>query len=264
MSYQVLTTLDFNNSGKIVNLPDGVNPQDPVTVSQLNSSVEGLSWKDNVVVASSGSNVNTLSPGSSVDGISLSVNNRVLLKDQTTQSENGIYIWNGASIPMTRALDANSSTDLSQAITTVEQGTSAGATFRQTAVNPTIGSTSIVWTPFGTVAPAASTSTAGIAAFATQVEVDAGSVSNKTVTPSTLAGWSGKLKKVSQLIGDGIATSFTVTHNFATRDVIVNVFRNSGNYDLILADVNLTSTNQVQIVFNSPPASNAFKVVVMA
>lgn len=264
MSHQVLTTLDFNNSGKIINLPDGVNAQDPVTVAQLNSSVEGLAWKDSVVVASPGANVNILSPGATIDGITLSVNNRVLLKDQTTQSENGIYIWNGVDVPMTRSLDTNSSTELSQAITTVEQGTSAGATFRQTAVNPTIGTTSIVWTSFGTVAPAASTSTAGIAAFATQSEVDAGVVTNKTLTPATLSTWSGRIKKLSQLIGDGTATSFTVTHNFNTRDVVVNVFRNSGNYDLVLVDVNLTSINQVQIVFNSAPSSNAFKVVVMA
>jgi hypothetical protein len=264
MSHQVLTTLDFNNSGKIVNLPDGVNLQDPVTVSQLNSAVEGLSWKDNVVVASPGSNVSILSPGASIDGISLALNNRVLLKDQTAQAENGIYIWNGAAVPMTRAVDANSDGELSQAIVTVEQGTSAGSTFRQTAVNPVVGTTAIVWTAFGTTSPAATTTTAGISALATQPEVDAGTVSNKTVTPATLSNWSGRIKKFSQVIGDNTATSFTVTHNFGTRDVVAQVYRNSGNYDLVLVDVNLTSTNQVQVVFNTAPAASSYKVVVFA
>jgi len=260
---QVLTTLDFANSGKLVNLPDGVNPQDAATVAQLNAAVEGLSWKDNVLVASPGANVSLAAPGATVDGVTMTANARVLLKDQTAATENGIYIWNGAATPMTRAPDANSSSELSQAIVTVEQGSSAGATFRQTAVNPVIGTTNIVWASFGTSAPAATTTTPGVIAIATQPEVDAGT-GGKAVTSETLANWSGRMRKLVQLIGDGSATSYTVTHNFNTRDVQVQVFRNSGSYDLVLVDVNATSLNSVNVVFSAAPAANAFRVVVMA
>ena len=260
---QVLTTLDFANTGKIQNLPDGVNAQDPATVAQLNAAVEGLSWTDNVLPASPGANINIAAPGATIDGITMVASARVLLKDQTAPAENGIYIWNGAAVAMTRSLDANASSELSQAIVTVESGTSAGATFRQTAVNPTIGTTAIVWTSFGVVAPAATPTTPGIAALATQAEVDAGTVSNKIVTPATLASWLSRQRKIAQTIGDGTATSYTITHNFNTRDVNVQVFRTSGNYDMVLVDVNVTSVNSVTIVFNSISAF-AFRAVVFA
>ena len=63
----------------------------------------------------------------------------MLVRAQTSGAENGIYVWNGAATPMTRALDASTFDELEQATTTVEEGTSAGTTYRQTAVNGTLG-----------------------------------------------------------------------------------------------------------------------------
>jgi hypothetical protein len=99
---------------------------------------------------------------------------RVLVRAQSTASENGIYVWNGASTAMTRSLDASTFAELEQAVTTVEEGTSAATTWRQDQINGTIGSSSISWVAFGTAAPAASESTAGIAELATQAETDTG------------------------------------------------------------------------------------------
>ena len=45
---------------------------------------------------------------------------RFLAKNQTAPAENGIYIWNGAAVAATRALDANTAAELEQAIVTVE------------------------------------------------------------------------------------------------------------------------------------------------
>lgn len=263
MPQQILTTLDFNNSGRINNLPDGVNPQDPATVAQLNAAVEGLSWKDNAQVASPGANINISSPGATIDGVTMTANMRVLLKDQTAATENGLYIWNGASTPMTRALDANAPAELSQAIIVIEQGTSAGATFRQTTVNPVIGTSPIVFASFGTVAPAATTTTAGIVQLATQAEVDAGVVTNKAVSPDKLKSSALLLRKVAQTFGDGTATSYTITHNLNTRDIEVSIFRNSGNYDQVLCDIQATTLNSITVGFNSAPAANAFRAVVI-
>ena len=39
MAIDVQRTLDFGNTRKIINLPDGVNAQDPATVAQLNAAV---------------------------------------------------------------------------------------------------------------------------------------------------------------------------------------------------------------------------------
>jgi hypothetical protein len=71
------------------------------------------------------------------------------------------------------------------------------------------------------------------------------------------------LKKVSASIGDGSATTYTVTHNFNTRDVVVRVFPNSGEYDDVEVDVQRTSVNAVTLVFASAITVNAYRVVVI-
>lgn len=68
-------------------------------------------------------NVNTASPGSTIDGVTLVSGDRVLLKNQSTASQNGIYIFNGASSAMTRALDADTWAKLVKKIVIVEEGT---------------------------------------------------------------------------------------------------------------------------------------------
>lgn len=261
MSVLVTRSLDFNNTAKITNLPDGVNPQDAATVAQLNSAIEGVAWKDSCRVATQ-ANLNLASPGASIDSVSMSAGDRVLVRAQTTASENGIYIWNGAAVAMTRALDASTFAELEQAVTTVEEGTSAGVSYRQTAVNGTIGSTSVTWTTFGTSAGPASETSQGVAEIATQAETDAGTDDERIVTPAKLAASPWATKKLAQNIGDGSATSYTVTHNFNTRDVRVEVYRNSGNYDSVLAEVQRTSVNAVTILFDSAPSSNAFRVLI--
>src|SRR5574343_1048193 len=106
MSKHILTNMDFNGVARILNLPDAIAAGQPVTFDQLNSAIEGLSWKDNVRVATQG-NINLASPGATIDGVTMVSGDRVLVKAQTTQADNGIYIWNGAAVAMTRSLDAN-------------------------------------------------------------------------------------------------------------------------------------------------------------
>lgn len=263
MAIQIATTLNFANTSRIVNLPDGVSPQDAATVAQLQSAVEGLAWKDSARVAAQ-ANTNLAAPGATVDGITLVANDRVLIRAQTVGAENGIYIFNGASVAMTRALDANTAPELEQAVVTVEEGTSNGVSYRQTAVNFALGTTSVVWAAFGTSAGPASASSAGIVQLATQVEVDSGVDALKVLTPATLAGSVFGTRKVNQNIGDGSATSYTVTHNLNTRDVKVDVYRNSGNFDGVLAEVQRTTVNSITILFDVAPAANAFRVLVRA
>jgi hypothetical protein len=262
MARQQLTDLDFNNVARIINLPNPQADQDAATMGYVKSIVEGLAWKDSVRVATQG-NINLSSPGATIDGIAMAAGDRVLVRSQTTASENGIYIWNGASTAMTRSLDANTAAELEQAVVTVEEGSSAGATFRQTNVNFTLGTDPVNWTTFGTSAPAATETTAGIAEIATQAETDAGTDDQRIVTPLKLANWSGRIRKVAALIGDGSATQFTVTHNLNTRDVHVAVYRNSGAYDQVNVDIEHTTATTVTIRFASAPGIDAFRVVVM-
>lgn len=262
MSKQVLSDFDFNNAARIVNLPDPTLAQHPATKAYVDSAVEGLAWKDSVRVAST-ANLTITGPGATIDGVTMSANDRVLLKDQTAASQNGLYIWNGAAVPMTRAADANTFAELEQAVVTVEEGTSAGASFRQTAVNGTIDSTSVTWTSFGTSAAAATETTAGVLEIATQSETDTGTDDLRAITALKLNNWSGRKRKATATFGDGSATSFNIDHNFNTRDVQVEVYRNSGNYDSVLCDVTRPSVNRVTLTFAAAPAASAFNVVVL-
>jgi len=254
---QQLADLDFNSVSKILNLPDPTSAQHPATKNYVDAALEGLAWKDNVKTGG-GSNINLTAPGSSIDSISMTSGDRFLARSQTLDLENGIYIWNGASTPATRAADMSASSEFNQAVVTVDQGTDAGTTWRQTAVSPTVGTTSIAFTTFGTAAPSSSETTAGIADLATQSETDTGTDDARIVTPLKLATWSKRPRQVSGTVGDGSATSYTLTHSFNTRNVIVHIWRNSGNYDQVDAEVRRNNVNSVDVLFSAAPTSAQF------
>lgn len=261
MSKQVLTDLDFTSVAKIVNLPSPTAVGDAATKGYVDSAVEGLAWKDSCVVSTQ-ANLNLAAPGATIDTVTMVVNDRFLVRNQSSVPENGIYIWNGAATPATRSADCSSAAELEQAVTTIEQGTDAGSTFRQTTVNFTLGSGDVVWASFGTAAPSASETTAGIAEVATQVETDTGTDDARMVTPLKLTNWSGRKLKYSADVGDGAATQYVVTHNLNSRDVDVTVRRNSGAYDEVICDAEMTTVNSVTLRFASAPANNAFRCIV--
>lgn len=257
----VLSNQDYNSSSRIINLPAPVAATEPVRLQDLNSAVEGLAWKDSCRVAAP-ANINISSPGASIDGITMVSGDRMLLQAQTAPAENGIYIWNGAAIAATRALDASTNDELESATTMVEEGTSGGTTYRQTSVNFVLNTAAVNWVTFGSNAPASTTTVAGVIRTATQAEVDAGSVTNAAVTPATLNNYVNRIKKFSVTIGDGSATAYTVTHNLNTLDVQVSVIRVAGGADVIV-DKARTGVNTVQITFATAPAAGSYRVVVI-
>tara|TARA_R100001443_G_scaffold39039_1_gene52478 strand:- start:7221 stop:9146 length:1926 start_codon:yes stop_codon:yes gene_type:complete len=110
----------------------------------------GLDFKDSVRVATT-ANVTVSGPGAAIDGITLSSGDRVLLKNQSTASENGIYVFNGAASALTRATDADSSTEVTSGMFTfVEEGTvNADSGFVLTTDGSiTVGSTSLAFAQF--------------------------------------------------------------------------------------------------------------------
>ena len=248
MPLDVQTSLDLGGVRKLLNVPNPTASGDAVNKAYVDSAVEGLSWKDSVRVTAA-VNVTLASPGATIDGVTMVANDRVLLKAQTTTSEHGIYIYNGSAT-------------LEQAVVTVEEGTGAGTTWRQTLVNFVLGTGSPAFSAFGTLAAAASESVAGLMEQATQAETDAGAVDNAAVTPLKLKNYSGMLKRYGQAVGDGSSTSITVTHNLNSREVVVEVYRNSGNYDTVLVEVRRTSVNAVTLVFDTPPTASQFYCVV--
>lgn len=261
MARQILTDFDFNSVSRIINLPNATSDQEPATLAQLKAQVEGLAWKDSVRVKAQAS-INLSAPGSSIDSVSLSNGDRFLAPSQSTPSQNGIYVWNGASTPATRALDSSTFAELEAAVVTVEEGTDAGTTWRQTQVNGTIDIDDVIWTAFGVVTPQATETTAGKIEIATQAETDTGTDDQRAITPLKLKNWSSAPKRYATDVGDGSNTSYAITHNLGSRDLQVKIYRNSGNYDEVDVEVRHTSTTQLTLVFSSAPTSSQFRVVV--
>jgi len=116
---------------QIVDAP--VNTTDAVNKGYVDSSLAGLSWKDSAIAATT-SNI-VLTGLQTIDGVVLSNGDRVLVKNQTNQVENGIYIVSATA--WSRSADFTSTTPL-QALNSlaifVEQGlTQADTGWTQTA-----------------------------------------------------------------------------------------------------------------------------------
>lgn len=100
------------------------------------------------VKAASTANVTVSNPGTStIDGVSLSNGDRVLLKNQTAPAENGIYVFATSSTAMTRATDMDAWTEVAGAFVAVEEGTANADSIWLCTANGggTINTTSITW-----------------------------------------------------------------------------------------------------------------------
>lgn len=69
-------------------------------------------------------------------------------------------------------------------------------------------------------------------------------------------------KKAAANVGNGVNTSFAISHNLGTRDVQVQVYDNS-TFDTVEVDVVRTDTNTVTVSFTVAPTTNAHRVVVI-
>jgi len=110
------------NSQNITNLADPVNTQDAATKGFVEATAQGLDVKDSCVATTTANiTISTaLNNGDTLDGVSLSTGDRVLVKNQSTSSQNGIYVV-GAS--PARAADLATGANAAGFFTFVEQGT---------------------------------------------------------------------------------------------------------------------------------------------
>jgi hypothetical protein len=256
----LLTGADVNNQ-RITSLADPTSATDAVTKQYVDSKLAGLTWKQPVRAATTtnGTLATAYANGSVIDGVTLATNDRVLLKDQTTQADNGIYTVNASGAP-TRATDADSSAELDSAAVLVTSGTvNADNAFTQTTNAPTVGSSNLVWAQFGganlPVAGAGLTRTGNTLAVNPGSGIIADGASTRIDTSVTA-------RHVAASVGDGSSTSIAVTHNLGTKDVIVSIRRNSDDVG-VLTDWTATSINVVTLTFAVAPTSSQYRVTVV-
>ena len=143
------------NNQKIVSLLDPTAAQDAATKNYVDNSVQGLDAKASVHAATT-ANIATLAGGApnTLDGVTLAANDRILVKDQTTANQNGIYtvttLGTGANGTWARASDMDAWTEVPSSYVWVENGTvNADTGWVCTAdAGGTLGTTSITWTKF--------------------------------------------------------------------------------------------------------------------
>lgn len=140
-------TLSYNSSTGVFTANTSTLALKSYVDSQVSASAQGLDVKGSVRVATTASI--TLSGTQTIDGVALSAGDRVLVKDQSTGSENGIYVV--ASGAWSRADDANSDADVTAGLFTfVSEGTSYADTGWVLSTNDTItlDTTALTFTQF--------------------------------------------------------------------------------------------------------------------
>jgi hypothetical protein len=144
-------TIDVS-SARITSLATPTQTTDAATKAYVDAQLQGLDVKNSVRVATTanGTLASAFANGQTVDGITLATNDRILLKDQSTGSENGIYTVNASGAP-TRATDFDADSEVTGGtFFFVEEGTvNADNGFVMTNDGTvTVGTTALVFTQF--------------------------------------------------------------------------------------------------------------------
>lgn len=145
------TGYDMGNQ-RVLAVADPQGATDAVNLQSAQRLVAGITSRKEATRVASTTNVTIATPGATIDGVTLSNGDRVLLKDQSTASQNGIYDFNGASAALTRSADADNSTEVKPGTQVfVSEGTVNGnTTWQITTDGPiTLGTTSLVWAQTG-------------------------------------------------------------------------------------------------------------------
>lgn len=266
MATKILNGLDLT-SQRIINLGDPSGASDAATKNYVDNALAGLSWKQPVRVATTtnGALATAYANGQTIDGVTLTTGMRILVKDQTTGSENGVYTVNASGAP-TRATDADSTAELQNATVYVIAGTvNADKAYTQTANDPIPGTTALTWAQVGggTAYTAGnglsltSTTFAAVAKTSGGLAVDGTGIYVDVTQLATL----GIARKYAVNVPSG-STSATITHNLGTLDVQVAIIEVSSG-TVVETDVAAATTNTVTLTFASAPSSGQYRAIVV-
>jgi hypothetical protein len=311
-------TTDLNMGGyKLTNLATPVASTDAANKQYVDDVAQGLNIHAASYAATTANLNATYSNGSSgvgatltnagtqaaftTDGTTPSVNDRILVRLQTNQAQNGIYtlttVGSGSTNwVLTRATDFDTSTEIAGGdFTFVDNGTTLANTgWVNVDEVTTVGTDPIVFQQFsgagtytasngvvlnGTVFSFDPRTGYGLQTGASGAEIKLATTSGLNLTTELAVGAGNGISvltntvaidstvvvsKYAANVGDGTATSYTITHNLGTRDVIVSVYEASGSYAEVICDVNHATTNTITLLFSVAPTLNQYRVVVHA
>jgi hypothetical protein len=286
------------NSQLITNLLPPVSGTDAANKTYVDNLVQGISAKTSVRAATTASSTlaSTFENADVIDGVTLATGDRILIKNQSTGGENGIYTVNASGAP-TRAVDMDTSAEVAAGMYVfVEEGTAnADSGWVLTTDGAiTIGTTALSFVQFSGAGQITdgngltkSGNTLSVVVDSTTIEISSDAVRiAATAAGNGLTGGGGSAlavgagtgisvaadavaidtsvvaRKYSVLVGNGASTSIAVTHNLGIRDVQVQVY-DAATYEQVLVDNVRTDTNNVTLTFAVAPASNAYKCVVI-
>lgn len=253
---------------KLTNVATPTQATDAANKGYVDAAVEGLTWKaaanlfstvDEALTGSTGTlNIDTYGALTSADN-----GYRIVLTGQTDDTEDGIYVYNdnGTTYTLTRATDADAFAELEGATIYVLEGTTKAGTSWTQSNHYLTSFAGQTWVQLA--GPGVFTEGNGIditsnvisAVAGTGITVTSGGINIDTATVVT---------KYAANVGDGSNTSYTITHNLGTKDVIVSVYDNSSPYAEVICDVQHTSTTAITLLFSVAPTSNQYRVVVHA
>ena len=192
----------------------------------------GMDLKEQQVQVVATTNITVASPGSTISGHTMVANDRVLLAGQSTGSQNGLYVWNGAAVPMTRSADGNTTGSIMGGTMVVvgdEDTVNPNTVWMQTATGTgsqgaiVIGTDSQTW--IRVLSPVTLSAGNGIAIAAGVISAVAAAAGGLTVGAGGIAldTTIATRKYSTTLTGDGTTTSWTVTHNLGSANPLVVV-----------------------------------------
>jgi len=319
-------------ANKVTGLVAPVNDTDAANKAYVDAARSGLDVKQSVRAATTGSDISLTNSTTSIDGVTLADGDRVLVKDQSTASENGIYVVSTTG-NWARSSDADSDAEVTAGLFTfVAEGAVNGDTGWVLTTNDTItlNTTDLAFAKFsgagqiiaglglsksgtqsnqldvnvdGTTTYIDGSDNVAVKSSSTQYEVlisdgsgttptwgaldlsQGAAVTNdlpvthggtgastaadartnlgiSTGSPSTTTSALARIAAQDCAASSGSTSTTTVTHNFGTTDLMIQVFETaSGN--TVIADTVRTNSNTATITINGASISSGdYRIII--